>query len=212
MVDWRRTDIISANKRSFLQVVTSMTSHKKPQQDESTQGLAPPRYGLKTFLGLVALVCGCLAAFVHFGALVGCAVLLALLVIIAHVAGNAIGTELRQRSDENSSLPMETGLGDDPRRRPHSSEFAPPTQLSHKAPLGWFMRIMTSLGVIGGAIAGGMFLVKTSEIPLPYSTIAFGCLAAGVLGGMFAFWLFSLAQVFLSAWWQAHWHGYKKHR
>ena len=189
-----------------------MPSNEKPEHDEYTQGLAPPRYGLKTFLGLVTLICACLAAFVHAGPLVGCAVLLALLMIIAHVAGNAIGTELRQRSDENSSLPTETGLDNDPRRRPHSSEFAPPTRLSHKAPLGWFMRIMTSLGVIAGAITGGIFLVKTSKIPLPYSTVAFGCLAAGVLGGMFAFWLFSLAQVFLSAWWQAHWHGYKKQR
>ena len=64
-----------------------MTPNKKPQQDESTQGLAPPRYGLKTFLGLVALVCGCLAAFVHFGPLAGCAVLLALLVITLYVRG-----------------------------------------------------------------------------------------------------------------------------
>ena len=91
-----------------------MPSNEKPEHDKYTQGLAPPRYGLKTFLGLVTLICACLAAFVHAGPLVGCAVLLALLMIIAHVAGNAIGTELRQRSDENSSLPTEeSGIADD---------------------------------------------------------------------------------------------------
>ena len=174
-------------------------------------GLSPPRFGLRTMLGLIALLCGCLATFVAVGPITGSALLLAVLVVVAHVAGNAIGSQLRQNGSQRTIVDGEIGAANrEAVRRPSAHHFAPRTRLSHRAPLGWFMRVMTSLGCVTGAVTGGILLKQTSSRPLPYSTLVFGCIATGVLGGMFAFWLFSLLQVFGLAWWQAHRHGHKK--
>ena len=186
-------------------VQTEKTNTKPP-----TGGLGPPRFGLRPMLGFVSLLCGCLAAFVAAGPLVGSGMLLALIIVATHVAGNAIGSQLRENAERQSHR----GTDDAPdlmlSRPPNASDFAPQTRLSRRTPLGWFMRIVTIIGCIAGAVCGGMVLNLTSARPLSLTTLAFGCIAMGILGGLFTFWLFSLLQVFLLAWWQAHWHGQQK--
>lgn len=187
-----------------------MVQTEKTHTDQRA-GLAPPRFGLRTMLGLISLICGCLAAFAAAGPVIGSALLLAVFVVAAHVAGNAIGSQLRHNGNRPLSVDGDNQSVNRVRRQPpDASHFAPQTRLSRRAPLGWFMRIMTTLGCIAGAVAGGLFLDATSSRPLSYSTMIFGCIAMGVLGGLFAFWLFSLMQVFLLAWWQAHQHGHQK--
>ncbi|MDG2380248.1 MAG: hypothetical protein P8N76_01100 [Pirellulaceae bacterium] len=186
-----------------------MVQTEKTNVNPAAGGLGPPRFGLRTMFGLVALFCGCLAAFVAAGPLVGSALLMALVIVATHVAGNAIGSRLRDNAQRSSNEP-EDGPDSMLRRPPEASHFAPPTRLSRRAPLGWFMRIMTGLGCVAGAICGGLTLNLTSTQPLSLTTFAFGSTAMGILGGLFSFWLFSLMQVFLLAWWQADWHGHQE--
>ncbi|MCI0357192.1 MAG: hypothetical protein L0211_01745, partial [Planctomycetaceae bacterium] len=71
-----------------------MTTHKPPSP--TTPRLRPPQFGLRTLL-FVVTVCAVLAALSKWVTplVFLCLVFLAL-TIIAHVAGNAIGTRLRE--------------------------------------------------------------------------------------------------------------------
>ncbi len=133
-----------------------------------------------------------------------------------HVAGNAIGSRLRQRGTQHSIAdlregPTGEGLGlPSGRRRIQPHQFAPVTRLSRRTSLGWFPVVVTVLGGIAGAIGGGVTLQRTNPAAATVSTMSLGCLASGVLAAFWTFWMFSLLQVFLGAWWQAHRHGQRR--
>jgi hypothetical protein len=88
-----------------------------------------------------------------------------------------------------------------------SHHFAPVTRLSQRTSLGWLPVIVTLLGGVSGAIVGAVSLQRTHPDTGSMSTLAVGATASGVLAALFSFWLFSLLQVFVGAWWQAHRHG-----
>jgi len=128
-------------------------------------------------------------------------ILLALL-IAAHIAGNALGTRLR----EIGSRPVDEKGRDLPpqnfRREIAQDEFAPPTKLSLRLPLGLPVLIVTALGTVVGALGGGLWGTLAGGAS-PWFPIAIGAIAFAVLGGLGSFALFSFSQVMLGAYWQA---------
>ena len=62
-------------------------------------GLRPPRFGLKTLMWAIALFAALLTAYANFGSHVMAGLCLLALTILAHVAGNALGTQLRASGD-----------------------------------------------------------------------------------------------------------------
>ena len=172
---------------------------------DSHPSLEPPRFGLKTMFALVAALAVALAVWQAVGPVVGASLLLACLVVFAHVAGNAIGSKLRDRSSQ-SNRPQEATA----KRTVMPDEYAPVTQLSRRAPLGGFMVVVTVLGAIVGAIGGGYGLWRMHPDTATPGSLGVGSLATGALGGLWAFWSYSLARVVTGAWWQAHRHGQTK--
>ncbi len=165
---------------------------------------------------MVAVICCILATFSAAGPMAGWAVVLAVLVVVAHVAGNIIGTQLRA----NGSRPIPTSEPDveslvqSGQLRASLSEehFAPATRLSQRKPLGWFMMVMTTCGAVAGASVSWLLLVTYYATIATIPIFAVASISAGVLGGLVAFSIFSLLQVLLGAVWQAHCHSHEHSR
>lgn len=163
-------------------------------------GLRPPQFSLSallilmTLLGLVFTLASQLGPYGAF--VLG----LLLLSILAHVAGNALGTQLR--SSSRHSQPRD-GAAHAARRRPLTDhDYAPPTRLSHRTPLGWWNLLVTSLAALLAGALGCAWIYRV--IPsAPLTTLVAATLAFGALGGIWGFLTVSLFQVTLGAWWQA---------
>ncbi len=181
---------------------------------EPSRRLQPPRFGLRALFWTVGLIAAELAIWQGFGPIVGLTVLLGLCVVLAHVAGNAIGSRLRDGHPSSgaraagsppgpSGAPTRSG-----RVEPH--HYAPPTRLSQRTSLGWFLPVATTVGALTGAALGGFFVWRSPQPSIGLEAILLGGLATGALSGFFTFWTFSLLQVFLGAWWEAHRHGHER--
>jgi hypothetical protein len=119
--------------------------------------------------------------------------------VTLHVAGNAIGTRLRQIGDQSPEVRQAQIASSLP--QPH--EFAPVTRLGQRQSLGWSIILATSLGSMLGGTGGGIWTWASSRGaagPLP---IVVGVLAFAVLGGLAAFAAVAFTQVLLGAIWQA---------
>jgi hypothetical protein len=168
---------------------------------QNPKSLRPPQFGLRTLLLLVA-ACGALLALRQWLDPIAIAALAFLaLTVFCHVAGNAIGTRLREIGDQGSTL-----ADDQPTigiRCPREQDYAPPTHLSQRQSLGWTIVIASSVGVTTGAIGGGLWTFVAAHGQAGLLNIAVGVIAFAVLGGMAAFAVVGFAQVLAGALWQA---------
>ena len=106
---------------------------------------------------------------------------LLMMAIIAHVAGNAIGTRLRNHGDRQRSKRNAT------RTTPRAGDFAPATQLRWRTSLGKSMFVITGVGALVGAIVGGIALKHVYGNKLTIASHALSTGAFGVLGGFVGF-------------------------
>src|SRR5688500_12390165 len=100
-----------------------LPTHRSPPR------LRPPQFGLRTLLLLVTLCAVLLAANQWLGASTVAGIVLLLLSIFAHVAGNAIGTRLR----ELGGKPGDRQVDSTAERLRAQAQFAPVTRLDRKS-------------------------------------------------------------------------------
>ena len=128
----------------------------------------------------------------------------AILCVFAHVAGNAIGTRLRDSGNRRDT--RHTGDGSTPISafpRPAADQIAPATRLGERRRLGWPIMIVTLTGVVLSGIGGGLWTALASRGPVGPLNIGVGVVAFAFLGGMVAFALGAFTQVLAGAIWQA---------
>src|SRR5262245_56836550 len=118
------------------------------------KSLRPPQFGLRSLLALVA-ACGVLFGLSRWGlSPVALAAIVFFAVSVAfHVAGNAIGTRLREIGD----LPQQESAEAATIRHLKPHEFAPATRLGQRSSRGWSIIVASSVGVTTGAIGGGFW-------------------------------------------------------
>src|SRR5437763_3726550 len=167
---------------------------------QNPKSLRPPQFGLRTLLALVAACGGLLALRQWLDPIAVAAIAFLALSIFCHVAGNCLGTRLREIGDSRD-LPRD----DSPAARlpPRPQDFAPVTHLGGRQSLGWTIVIASSIGIAGGAVGGGLWTFAASRRQAPALSIAVGVIAFAVLGGLAAFATVGFAQVLFGALWQA---------
>jgi hypothetical protein len=167
---------------------------------QNPKSLRPPQFGLRSLLTLVA-ACGVLFALSRWGlSPVALAAIVFFAISVAfHVAGNAIGTRLREIGDQPEPETAEAATV----RHPKPYEFAPATRLSQRSSLGWSIIVASSVGVTSGAIGGGFWTFLAGHGHVGPFNVAVGVIAFATLGGLAAFSVVSFAQVLLGAIWQA---------
>ena len=164
------------------------------------KSLRPPQFGLRTLLLLVA-ACGALLALTQWlHPITVAAIAFFALTIFCHVAGNAIGTRLREIGSQADAAADEARSA---RQHPRQEDFAPATRLGQRHSLGWTIIIATSVGITSGAIGGGLWTFFSGQGQIGVLNIAVGVVAFAVLGGLAAFAIIGFAQVLLGAIWQA---------
>src|SRR5689334_25419533 len=118
---------------------------------QNPKSLRPPQFGLRTLLALVS-ACGVLLALGQWMSPIAVAGIAFLaLSIFCHVAGNCLGTRLREIGDQ-PQFPADRSPR--PRGRATPQDFAPATQLGSRHSLGWTIIVASSIGVTSGAIGG----------------------------------------------------------
>jgi hypothetical protein len=180
-----------------MQAETRMSAKSQILNPKS---LRPPQFGLRTLMALVTACGGLLALSQWLDPIAIAAIAFLALSVFCHVAGNCIGTRLREIGD-NRDLPRD----DSPAKRvpPRAQDFAPVTHLGQRQSLGWSIIIASSVGLASGAVGGGLWTFTVSRGEAGVFNIAVGIVAFGVLGGLAAFATVGFAQVLFRALWQA---------
>ena len=144
-----------------------------------------------------------------FGPMAAWGLALLVLAVFAHVAGNSLGTKLRDNGDQTATDNRKSGkafLG----RKIRRNEFAPTTNLSQRSSLGITTIITTGTGAILGVILGGGFLALANLERLNWASLTVAGVASGVIGGLFGFLISGLVHVTLVAYFQAMRHEKRK--
>ena len=166
----------------------------KPNRNVTNpKSLRPPQFGLRTLLALVAAICVLLALRQWISPIAIGIIALFAVSIFCHVAGNAIGTRLRQIGDVPDDAPAEPTPP--ARHPPKPHDFAPATQLSRRSNLGWMIVAASSIGVTTGAIGGGLWTYAAGHGHVEPVNIIVGVIAFAFLGGIAAFATFGFVQV-----------------
>lgn len=146
-----------------------------------------PSMKLSTYSWLAVLVAVAVAAIGWLGLAGWMAVLVVLASIGMHVAGNAIGTRLRDDTDRGLEA-----RGPMPFFRSDVPEHAP-TRLERSESLGRLVPVSAAIGgVAGGAIGGGAlaFVVESS-----IAGAVLGGISSAVIGGLLGFLLAGFVEI-----------------
>jgi hypothetical protein len=138
-----------------------------------------------TYAGIaVALGVAC-AAIGWLGLAGWLAVAVVLASIAMHVAGNAIGTSLRDAADQRLERVPQQALTAVPR--------AAPSHLERHTRLGRLVPVSAGIGAACGGVVGAAALVAFAAASLPGAVL--GGLSSAVLGGLFGFLVASFVEI-----------------
>lgn len=114
--------------------------------------------------------------------------------VVAHVAGNAIGTYLRDRPSDRLTP------GSDFRDPTSDSiQYAPVTGLSQRRSLGLIVPLFVMLGTMTGAGLGSWLLVISLGSKATWANLTLGTSAFAVLGGFSGFGMSTFVKVVIGA-------------
>ncbi len=171
--------------------------HIPPQL--SAPQLGPPQFGLRTLLLIVSSVAVLLGLSQWLSPISVAALMLLTLSIIAHVAGNVIGSRLRdgrsRSRDKQEQPPHVTSLRDD--------HFAPVTKLGRRHPLGWIPLLSALGGFCFGSLLGGSWTAYLLRQDFDWFPVAIAACAFGALGGFGGFLIIGFCKAFWDAWQEA---------
>ncbi len=169
------------------------------RESETHRGLSPPQFSVASLLAGVTLVAFVLALSDVIGAYGTFWLVIFLVAVFAHIAGNALGHQLRA----NGHAP-----GDSSTRPPGSVdvEYAPRTQLGDRSSIGHWVVAATFVGALGGAIGGGYWLTHSLGDQFTVSSLLVALVAFAVLGGIWSFLSVGFLYVLIGAWRQSSRH------
>ncbi|WP_254510368.1 hypothetical protein [Anatilimnocola floriformis] len=161
--------------------------------------LGPPQFGLRALLLGVSCLAVLLGLWNWMSPITFAALLLLILSVLAHVAGNVIGSRLRDgqagRRVEQEKHEHITDL--------HEDHFAPVTKLGHRHSLGIMPIISATTGAIIGAAVGGGWTAVLIQRSFEWLPVIIATIAFGVLGGLGGFLTVGFIKALNDAWSEA---------
>jgi hypothetical protein len=161
-----------------------------PMQDnpaQTTVALKPPQFRLSSMLIGVALICVLLVVMVSIGMFWAMGLLMLILLIVAHVVGNSLGTQLRDhgsrltKDEENPNRLSRVGSSATAWQRPSAG------RMQEKQPIGWLLIALSVVGAIASGVVGGLSISSLYWDKIGAGAIAIATLASGIIGGMAVF-------------------------
>ena len=176
-------------------------SQSKQPIADYRRGLRPPQFSIASLIALVTIVALVLALADVLGAYGTFWLVVFLVAVAAHVAGNALGRQLK----EHGNRPLD---GRAPTSTPacRSVCYAPRTRLSDYRALGFGSVVVTMVGVVAAAVGGGYWLVHAMGEHFTISTLLVALIAFAVLGGIWSFLMVGFISVAVMAWRQSSRH------
>ncbi len=171
-----------------------------PNPESKRSELRPPQFRLGTLLLLITLLCAMFAVMGIAGPIATFLLILLILSVIAHVAGNAIGTRLREVGTINARLDSETERA---HRALQQGDYAPATRLGSRYSLGRPLIFLTIGGILLGGLFGATLFLMLYRQQATLFSISCGVVAMSALGGFLAFLSAGFLQVATTALWQA---------
>ena len=172
-----------------------------PPDADYRRGLRPPQFSISSLIALVTIVALVLALADVLGAYGTFWLVIFLVAVAAHVAGNALGRQLKEHGNRplDGRAPTAT-----PTRR--TVRYAPRTRLSDYGALGFGTVALTTIGVVASAVGGGYWLVHSMGDHFTISTLLVALIAFAVLGGIWSFLMVGFISVAVTAWRQSSRH------
>jgi hypothetical protein len=179
--------------------VDSSNSEQITSSPHAGSRLPPFRFSVRSLMLMVTACCLLMGLMrwlpiAYLGALI-----LLLLVVGAHVAGNAIGTRLRDGIPQPNRKRF-SGMLIHPLEEQH---YAPTTNLEGKWSLGWIIPMATISGAFVGMGGGWYWMHVTYGNELEWISIVVTLAAFGVLGGFGAFLISTFLRVLCIALFEA---------
>lgn len=134
---------------------------------------------LETYSWLAVVLAIACAAINWLGLAGWMAALVILVSLAAHVAGNALGTRLREATDRDLATHRR------PRPAPATMPATAPTHLEQRSQLGWLVPVSAGIGATCGGAAGTASLLAFTASSLPGAIL--GGLSSAVIGALLGF-------------------------
>ena len=145
------------------------------------------RMRLVTYSWIVVVVAVACAAINWLGLAGWMAAVVVIASVAAHVAGNALGTRMRDATDQR--LAGGAGL----RIWPVAAPAARPTHLERTGSLGRLVPVSTAVGGVCGAVIGTAALLACTACS--WAGAALGGASSAVIGGLFGFLATSFVEI-----------------
>ncbi len=168
--------------------------------DHPPAPLPPPQFSLRSMLIGITLLCVGLGICLWLTPPAVVAVLVAVLMVGAHVFGNAVGTRLRNGKQDrvHPANQFKTGIDYDA-----GSTAAPSTHLAERWSLGWLLTVPTTAGTLLSVIGGCLWIEHAYQLGFDPGGMAVAGAGFGLLGGFASFAVASFSQVLVVAVFQA---------
>ena len=172
-----------------------------PQHRRERRALQPPQFTLQTLFMVMASLGVLFGLMTAAGPIGGFALLLLVLVIIAHVAGNSIGTRLRNLGSE----PVDEDDSSRKRANPSYARVAaaPASNLSSSSSVTLTMLIFSAAGAVIVGSLGSALLIWLAWNELNVATAIIATASPTVLGALLGFAVSSFTQTAGGAWREA---------
>jgi hypothetical protein len=162
-------------------------------RDENEFALRPPQFRLRTLFVAMAGLCVLFSLMAAIGAMGSLVLVFSLCLVIGHVAGNAIGTTLRDRASDGASR----GPSGQASREAHrQARLSNRQRLRQNTRLPRAATIVTLAGSALGALVGGAALAIANWQLITPGAVALAIGSSAVLGGFAGFLLSSFFSVF----------------
>ena len=152
--------------------------------DDQLAGLGPPQFSLATLLIVFTTLSLIFACYHLLGGAAAFVLALFIVAIAAHVAGNSLGTRLR---DMRAGQRQPAHSGTKERGQVAAEDLAPVTNLYRSNALGSSVFVCTTAGCVVGLLGGLVIFVFANWEKASWSGSGMGVGAFVFLGGFFGF-------------------------